>query len=169
MAGTGLEIVGVVLVSLLRTFLGGTNVDLIALEADGLLHDQGKNPGATADAGPLEGKADDEEDVGEGVGEEGNGEGGGDKLPRDGSEDGGNEGTKETGVEEVLDGVGHTKGSPRPRRWKGGDTSNNEEAGDDAKLTANHEAGKVAALALEEEIAGLLGKVNFRARPWSSW
>ena len=146
----------VVLVAVLLTLLGGSDVDLVTLKVDGLLHDPGKDPGTLADTGGLEGKADDQEDVGEGVGKEGDGKGRSNKLPRDGSHDGGDDGTEEAGVEEVLEGVadapkvGLTLGD-----GKSGHTSDDEEAGNNGKLTANHEAGKVAALALEEEVAGL--------------
>ena len=156
MAGATGKVGGVVLVAVLLTLLGGTDVDLVTLKVDGLLHDPGKDPGALADTGGLEGKADDKEDVGEGVGKEGDGEGRSNKLPRDGSHDGGDDGTEEASVEEVLEGVADApKVLLTLGDGKSGHTSDNEEAGNDGKLTANHEAGKVAALALEEEVAGL--------------
>ena len=164
MAGAAGEVGEVVLVAVLLALLGGSDVDLVALEVDGLLHDPGEDPGALADAGGLEGEADDEEDVGEGVGEEGDGEGRGDELPRDGCQDGGDDGAEDASVEEVLEGVGD---APEVLLalgdGEGGDAGDDEEAGDDGKLTADHESGEVAALALEEEVAGLDGELGLAA------
>ena len=88
---------------LLATFLGGTNVNLVALESSNLFVDPGNDVGTVTDTNTLEEQTDAEQDVGEGVGQHGNGEGRSNKLPCDGGNDGGDKSTEESQVEEFLD------------------------------------------------------------------
>ena len=161
MAGTDVEVLVMVLVLLGSTFLRRTNIFLIALEASDLLVDGSYDPGTGDDAGPFQEEAEPQKDVRQGVRKDGDGKGRRNELPGDGTEDGGNEGAHEAGIEEILDGIRYAKDvlAGTGLHVECGDTGNDEETQSDTELAADHEGGKVASLALEEEVAGLLGEV----------
>ena len=150
--GTDVKVLVMVLVLLGGTFLWRANIFLIALEATDLFVDGSHDPGTGDDAGPFQEEAEPQEDVGQGVRKDGNGKSRGNKLPGDGAEDGGDEGAHEAGIEEVLDWVRYAKDvvAGACLYVEGGDTGNDEEAQSDTELTADHETGEVATLALEE-------------------
>jgi len=155
-ADTHVDVLVVVLHLLGGALFGSANVDLVALEATELLVNPGKYPGSRADTTGFEGKGNAKQNVGQRVRKEGEGESRSDELPGDGSENGGDDGTKKTGVEKILDGVGHAKDVVALSGYggNGGNTCNNKHARDNCKLTSNHKAGEVAAFTLEEELAG---------------
>ena len=161
MAGTDVEVLVMVLVLLGSTFLRRTNIFLIALEASDLLVDGSYDPGTGDDAGPFQEEAEPQKDVRQGVRKDGDGKGRRNELPGDGTEDGGNEGAHEAGIEEILDGIRYAKDvlAGTGLHVECSDTGNDEETQSDTELAADHEGGKVASLALEEEVAGLLGEV----------
>jgi hypothetical protein len=157
--GSGADEVFVVSHLLGTTLFSSSNVDFVTLETGNLLVEGGKDPGTLAETGGFKAKADAEEDVDQRIGQELKGEGGGNQLPRDGSGNGQEDGTKETKVEEFLKTVRDTEDVLfTVIDFNGSDTGDDEHARDNAKLTANHETGKVLATALEEKFAGLLGK-----------
>ena len=85
-----------------HTLFRGTNVYLIVLDTSGLLHNVGQDPCTRAQTSPLEEEGNDQKDVCDGVVQEGNGEGRCGQLPRDGGQDGGDDGSVETVVKEGL-------------------------------------------------------------------
>ena len=87
----------------LTTFLGSSDVYFIALESGNGLVDPGKDVSTITDTGGLQEEADTEEDVCEGVGQEGDGECRSNQLPCNGGNNGGNECSQESQVEELLD------------------------------------------------------------------
>merc|ERR1719356_2432476 len=93
-----------VLVSMVigHSFLRCANIDLVILVLEDRLHNTCAHPGARAEADELEEEGNDQQDVSKGIVEEGDGEGGSRKLPRDRGKDGGDDGTLETIVQELL-------------------------------------------------------------------
>merc|ERR1719148_322453 len=79
---------------------------------------------------------------------------------RDVGEDGGDDGAVEAKVEELLGGVGDAE-DVISQPWLDVEASNGadeEEAEHDGELASNHESSEVIAVALEEEVAGLLSE-----------
>ena len=130
MAGTNVQVLVVVLVLLGSTFLRRADIFLIALEATDLLVDGSHNPGTGDNAGPFQEEAEPQEDVGQGVRKDGNGKCRGNELPGDGTEDGGNEGAHEAGIEKILDRIRYAKDvlAGAGLHVEGSDTGNDEEA-----------------------------------------
>ena len=140
-----------------QTLLGGTNVDLVVLVLQSALHDTGQNPGSRAESSPLKEEGNNQEKVGDRVVQEGNGEGRSSQLPGDGSQDGGDDGSVESIVQEGLGSVGDSEDVVA---LTGGDVqssngSNQEETEHNSELTANHESGQVLSVTLEEKLACL--------------
>ena len=162
MTGANGELFVLVTLLLGGAFLRSTNVLLVALNAAELPVDLGHDPGAGDDAGGLEGEAEDEKGIGEGDGQESDGEGRSNELPGDGSQDRSDEGAEETGVEKLLNAIGDAEDVlvDANANVESGDAGNDEEAEGDTELTTDHEAGQVAALALEEEVTGHLGALR---------
>jgi hypothetical protein len=79
-----LRIISVIIGS---TFVGSSNVHLIALESTNLLEDPSENPGPRSDTSSLQKETDAKEDVGKRVGQEGDREGRRHKLPCNGRDD----------------------------------------------------------------------------------
>mmetsp|Transcript_7695 Transcript_7695/g.16740 ORF Transcript_7695/g.16740 Transcript_7695/m.16740 type:complete len:277 (-) Transcript_7695:871-1701(-) len=143
-----------------HALLGRANVHLVVLEASGLLLDARQHPGAGAQPGELQEKGDDEEDVCEGHVQEGDGVRRCCELPADGGEDGGDDSSLKSPVEEGLGSVRNSKdvvASSRLNR-EGGEGSNKEEGADHSELTSDHESRKVLPVALEEEVTRLASK-----------
>ena len=143
-----------------QALFGGANVDLIVLELANLLQDLGDDPGAVANTSPLKTQGEDEKDVGDGTVQEEKREGRGGILPRDGGEDGGDDGALEAIVQESLGTIGNAEDIVALTRLDAevGDGGDQEETGDHGELTSDHESREVASVAIEEEGAGLLAE-----------
>ncbi len=148
-----------------HALLGGADVYLVVLELADLLHDSGDDPGAVADSGPLEAQGEDEEDVGDGTVHEGVGKGRCSVLPGDGGKDGGDDGTVQTEVQELLGTIGNTEDvvALARRDVKAGDGGDEEETGDNGELTPDHESWEVTPVSVEEYVVSLLAKDTLRA------
>ena len=139
-------------------FLGGANEDFVALETGNLSVDHGHHPGTLAETGPLEKEAETEQNVRDRSGQKGHGKGRRHQLPRNGGDNGGNERTEQARVEEGLDTVRDAKDVLLVVvQLDGGDARHDKKAHGDAHLSAHHETGQVAGVALEEHVARFLG------------
>ena len=154
----------IVSVDIISMSLGGTlfrtsNVDLIELESAGLALENSKEPGGRADTGCLEEEGGLEEDVDDRVGKESNREASGNQLPGNGSKDGGGDGSHETQVEHLLDGVRDTEDVVLVTdiNVDGGDTGDDEEAKGDSHLATAHESRKILSAVLEKAFASAEG------------
>jgi len=148
-------------VSLGGTFLGSSNVDFVELESADLALDEGKEPGGSADSGPLKEESGLEEDIDDRVAQESNREASGNQLPGDGTKDGGGDGTHESQVEKTkLDPVRDIEDVRLVSdiNVDGSDTGNDEKAKGDSHLATAHESRKVLSAVLEEAFAGLEGQ-----------
>ena len=143
-----------------HAFFGGANIYLVILNTHELLVDPSDNPGSAADARSLQAQGEDEEDVGDGIVNRGNGEGRGGILPRDGGNNGGDDGTVETKIEKLLGAIGDAEDVVALTRCdvEAGDGANSEETGHNGQLSANHESREVASISSEEDLGGLLAE-----------
>mmetsp|Transcript_12142 Transcript_12142/g.25064 ORF Transcript_12142/g.25064 Transcript_12142/m.25064 type:complete len:214 (+) Transcript_12142:329-970(+) len=140
------------------TLFGGSNVNLVALELGNSAVETSNDPRTLAETGPFETKAASEKNEGDGGGQEGHGEGRCHKLPCDGGNNGGDESTEQSGLEEFLGQICNSENVIVSLvEFDGGDTGNDEEAQSDAHLSTNHETGQVAAIAFEKKVTGFLG------------
>ena len=143
-----------------HAFFGGANIYLVILNTHELLVDPSDNPCSAADARSLQAQGEDEEDVGDGIINRGNGEGRGGILPCDGGKNGGDDGTVEAKVEELLGTIGDAEDvvALTRRDVEAGDGADSEETGNNGQLTANHESREVASISSEEDLGGLLAE-----------
>jgi hypothetical protein len=143
-----------------HAFFRGANIYLIILISHGIFVDLSNDPGSVADARTLEAQGKDEEDAGDGTINKGNGEGQGGILPRDGGNNGGDDGTVEAKVEELLGTVADAEDvvALTRRDVEAGDGTNGEETGHNGQLPANHESREVASISTKEDLGGLLSK-----------
>ena len=120
----------------------------------------GQDPGSSTETNELEKEGKNEKDVCDGVVEEGNGVGGGSQLPRNGGEDGSDDGSLESVVEEGLGSIRDSKNVVALSRnnGEGGEGSDEEEGGNDCQLTSNHESWEVLSVSGKEEFTCLLSK-----------
>jgi hypothetical protein len=151
---------GVLVLGGFLTFLGGSDINFVALESSNLLVDDTQEPGSSADTSGFKAKGNLEEDVDKGVGQELNREGRSNQLPGNGGKNGGDKGSQESKVEQLLDRIRDSEDVLINSNFVGnsGDTGNDEEAKGDSQLTTDHESRQVAATSFEQAVADLLGE-----------
>ena len=100
--------------------------------------DTSNDPRTLADTRPLEAEAESEKNEGDGGGQKGHGEGRCHELPCDRGNNGGDESTEQSGLEEFLSQIRNSENVLVSLvELDGGDTGNDEEAQSDAHLSTN--------------------------------
>jgi len=160
--GSNVEILFIICHVLSSAFLGGSNVDFIALETGDFLVDPSENPCPIEKSTSLQSQIDLEEKKGGRDGHEEDGEGRRRKPPRNGTDDRRNESAEKTRVEELLRSFRDAKNGRLARSdIRRSDLRDEEHAGHDTELSPNHVARKVdtwlAIFALEKDFACLPG------------
>jgi hypothetical protein len=143
----------------LSTRLSGSNVYLISLESRNPLVNSCDNPCSCTDSGGLKEESKAEQDVGDGVVQECDGESRSNELPRDGSNDGGDECSKKTSVEKFLKSIIDSKdvlGSILVLKLYRGYTSDEKHTRYNTELTSNHESRKVVSFSRVEQVTCFL-------------
>eukprot|EP00980_Cylindrotheca_fusiformis_P018569 scaffold6155_cov108-Cylindrotheca_fusiformis.AAC.4 len=121
-----------------------------------------QEPCSCTDTSGFDEKDDAKHNVDIGVGKEGHGEGRSNQLPRDGGKNGGDDSSKESQVEELLDTVRNAKDVVVNTNLniQSGDTGNDEKAKCDGHLTTDHESELVASLTLGNKFTSLAGNLG---------
>ena len=141
----------------LRSVLLSTlKVDLVRLEASDELVETTKDPGTGADSRRFEDQTDADNGVDERIGKEGKGEGRGNDFPGEGTNNGGDNSSGKTRVQESLEAISDTKDVlvVVAVGW-GGDTGDDEYASGNEDLTSNQESLQV--LPSEGQLTVLVG------------
>jgi hypothetical protein len=141
------------------TLLGSANVNFVALKASQLFVNSSENPGTMQYTSGFQKKAPAEKDVAGRVGQEEHWERSRQEAPGDGSNNSNNQSSQKSGIEESLSTIRDAENVFLSFSHVAGSNSGNDEhAGDNTELTADHESSQVVVVVLKEDFTGGVSK-----------
>mmetsp|Transcript_4462 Transcript_4462/g.8237 ORF Transcript_4462/g.8237 Transcript_4462/m.8237 type:complete len:294 (-) Transcript_4462:1245-2126(-) len=162
-ASDGLNVF-VVTKSLGGTFFGSANVHFVALKPFNLFVNGSQDPGTTANSSLFKEQADSQKDVDDWIIDKEHGKGRGNQTPRNRTDQCRNNRTQQTGVEQFLNRVRHSKNIFAAFiHADGRNLGDKEHAGHHRQLASNHKCRQTTGVVIKQELTRLFGKVGLFA------